>query len=94
MKNFGERVAMNSPIQGSAADIIKIAMINTCRALKEANIDAKLILQVHDELLVEASRDCADKAAEILRREMENAVNLSVPLSVELTVGDTWYENK
>ena len=94
MKNFGERVAMNSPIQGSAADIIKIAMINTRRALKEANIDAKLILQVHDELLVEASRDCADEAAAILRREMENAVKLSVPLSVELTIGDTWYENK
>ncbi len=94
MKNFGERVAMNSPIQGSAADIIKIAMINTRRALKEANIDAKLILQVHDELLVEASRECADKAAEILRREMENAVSLTVPLSVELTIGDTWYENK
>ena len=93
-KSFGERVAMNSPIQGSAADIIKIAMINTRRALKEAGIDAKLILQVHDELLVEASKDCADKAAEILRREMENAVKLSVPLSVELTVGDTWYENK
>ena len=94
MKNFGERVAMNSPIQGSAADIIKIAMINTRRALKEANIDAKLILQVHDELLVEASKEDANKAAEILRREMENAVKLSVPLSVELTVGDTWYENK
>ncbi len=94
MKNFGERVAMNSPIQGSAADIIKIAMINTRRALKEAGIDAKLILQVHDELLVEASRECATEAAEILRREMENAVKLSVPLSVELTVGDTWYDNK
>ncbi len=94
MKNFGERVAMNSPIQGSAADIIKIAMINTRRALKEAAIDARLILQVHDELLVEASRDSASKAAEILRREMENAVKLAVPLSVELTVGDTWYENK
>ena len=94
MKNFGERVAMNSPIQGSAADIIKIAMINTRNALKAANIDAKLILQVHDELVVEASRECADKAAEILRQEMENAVKLSVPLSVELTVGDTWYDNK
>lgn len=94
MKSFGERVAMNSPIQGSAADIIKIAMINTRRALKEAGIDAKLILQVHDELVVEASRDCADTAAKILRREMENAVKLSVPLSVELTIGDTWYENK
>nr|MBQ5811219.1 DNA polymerase I [Clostridia bacterium] len=94
MKGFGERVAMNSPIQGSAADIIKIAMINVRNALKEANIDAKLILQVHDELVVEASRECADTAAEILRREMENAASLSVPLSVELSVGDNWYENK
>ena len=94
MKNFGERVAMNSPIQGSAADIIKIAMVNTRNALKKAGIDAKLILQVHDELVIEASRECADKAAEILRCEMENAVKLSVPLSVELTVGDTWYDNK
>lgn len=94
MKGFGERVAMNSPIQGSAADIIKIAMINTRRALKDAGIDAKLILQVHDELVVESARDCAEEAASILRREMENAVSLSVPLSVELTVGDTWYENK
>ncbi|MBQ6613975.1 MAG: DNA polymerase I, partial [Clostridia bacterium] len=94
MKGFGERVAMNSPIQGSAADIIKIAMINVRNALKEANIDAKLILQVHDELVVEASKECADAAAEILRREMENAAALSVPLSVELSIGDNWYENK
>nr|MBQ5811698.1 hypothetical protein [Clostridia bacterium] len=85
---------MNSPIQGSAADIIKIAMINVRNALKEANIDAKLILQVHDELVVEASKECADAAAEILRREMENAAALSVPLSVELSIGDNWYENK
>lgn len=94
MRNFGERVAMNSPIQGSAADIIKIAMINTRNALAAAKIDARLILQVHDELVVEAARSCADEAASILRREMENAVSLTVPLSVELTVGDTWYENK
>ncbi|MBQ9429695.1 MAG: DNA polymerase I [Clostridia bacterium] len=91
---FGERVAMNSPIQGSAADIIKIAMIRTRNALKAANLDAHLILQVHDELVVEASRADADSAAAILRREMENAVSLSVPLSVELTVGQTWYDNK
>ena len=94
MRSFGERVAMNSPIQGSAADIIKIAMVNTRNALAAANIDARLILQVHDELVVEAARTCADEAAMILRREMENAVSLSVPLSVDLTVGDTWYENK
>ena len=94
MRSFGERVAMNSPIQGSAADIIKIAMVNTRNALAAANIDARLILQVHDELVVEAARSCASEAAMILRREMENAVSLSVPLSVDLTVGDTWYENK
>ena len=94
MRNFGERVAMNSPIQGSAADIIKLAMINTRNALVAAKLDARLILQVHDELVVEAARACADEAAAILRREMENAVHLTVPLSVELTMGDTWYENK
>ena len=94
MRSFGERVAMNSPIQGSAADIIKIAMVNTRNALAAANIDTRLILQVHDELVVEAARTCADEAAMILRREMANAVSLSVPLSVDLTVGDTWYENK
>lgn len=94
MRSFGERVAMNSPIQGSAADIIKIAMIRTRDALAAAGLDARLILQVHDELVVESARRDADAAAEILRREMENAVKLSIPLSVELTIGETWYENK
>ncbi len=89
---FGERVAMNSPIQGSAADIIKLAMVRTHRALRESNLDAHLILQVHDELIVEASRQDAAAAAEILRREMENVVQLSVPLSVDLRIGDTWME--
>lgn len=93
-RSFGERVAMNSPIQGSAADIIKIAMINTRRALQKENLDARIILQVHDELVVESARACADRAADILRREMENAASLAVPLSVELTTGDTWFENK
>ena len=83
---------MNSPIQGTAADIIKIAMVRTEDALKKADIDAKLILQVHDELLVEASRDDAETASQILKHEMENAASLSVPLSVELEVGDTWYD--
>jgi DNA polymerase-1 len=82
---------MNSPIQGSAADIIKLAMINVRRALDESGIDARLIMQVHDELIVEASRESADKAAEILRREMENAVSLAVPMSVELNIGDSWF---
>ena len=94
LKKFGERVAMNSPIQGTAADIIKVAMINVNRRLKDEGIDAKLILQVHDELLVESHKDCSDLAAKILREEMENAIALPVPLSVELTVGETWYDNK
>ncbi len=94
LKKFGERVAMNSPIQGTAADIIKVAMINVNRRLKEEGIDAKLILQVHDELLVESHKDCSALAAKILREEMENAILLPVPLSVELTVGETWYDNK
>lgn len=94
LKKFGERVAMNSPIQGSAADIIKVAMINISRRLAVEGIDARLILQVHDELLIEANKNCIDRASLILREEMENAIKLPVPLSVELTVGNTWYDNK
>ena len=85
---------MNSPIQGSAADIIKIAMINVHRKLKESGFDARLILQVHDELLIEAHKDCADKVAEILQREMENAADLAVPLIAEVSMGANWYDNK
>ena len=91
---FGERAAMNSPIQGTAADIIKIAMINTHKALSEAGIDAKLILQVHDELIIEAHRSCAEKALEILRKEMENAISLSVPLTAEISIGENWLDAK
>ncbi len=91
---FGERVAMNSPLQGSAADIIKIAMIRVHHALEEAGIDAKLIMQVHDELIVESARDCADAAMEILVREMENAAELKVPLTAEAAMGDSWYDAK
>lgn len=91
---FGERVAMNSPIQGSAADVIKIAMLRVYKALEEAGIDAHLIMQVHDELIVEASRDCAEQAKEILIREMENAAALAVPLTTEAGVGENWYEAK
>ena len=89
---FGERVAMNSPIQGEAADIIKSAMIDVDRALREAGLDARLILQVHDELLVEAHESCAERAAEILRDKMEHAANLTEPLVVETATGKTWYE--
>jgi len=94
IRAFGERVAMNSPIQGTAADIIKIAMIRTHRALREADIDARLILQVHDELIVEASLADADKAAEILQQEMENAVQTAVPLTAEVSRGRTWFDAK
>ncbi len=94
LRAFGERVAMNSPIQGSAADIIKIAMINVDKKLKEAAIDAHLVLQVHDELIVEAHKDCADKAFDILKTEMESAALLSVPMNVEICRGKTWYECK
>lgn len=91
---FGRRVAMNSPIQGSAADIIKLAMINTSRALREAGIDARLILQIHDELIVESHISCAERATEILTREMESAVSLSIPLTAEAGVGSTWLSAK
>ena len=93
-QKFGERVAMNSPIQGTAADIIKLAMVRVDKRLKESGIDARLILQVHDELLIESHRSCADQAKEILQQEMERAVSYSVPLDVDIHVGNTWFEAK
>ena len=92
MRKFGERVAMNSPIQGSAADIIKIAMLSVSKKLKESKFDAKLILQVHDELIIESNANCAEAVAELLKHEMENAMLLPVPLTVDLSIGDRWYE--
>ena len=94
LQHFGERVAMNSPIQGTAADVIKLAMINVDKKLKESGIDARLVLQVHDELLIESHKDCAKEALAILVNEMENTVSLRVPLSVEVKTGDNWYETK
>lgn len=87
---FGERVAMNAPIQGTAADIIKIAMLRVDKALCEEKLDARLLLQVHDELIVESSEKDAQRAMEILVREMENAVQLSVPLEVAAKIGKDW----
>ena len=92
MQHFGERVAMNSPIQGTAADIIKIAMIRVDQRLKASGLDARLILQVHDELIVETSRADAAAAREILVTEMENAVKLKVALKVGVAEGDNWYD--
>lgn len=93
-QKFGERVAMNSPIQGTAADVIKLAMVRVDQRLKESGIDARLILQVHDELLIESHRSCAEQAKTILQEEMEHAVSYSVPLDVDIHVGNTWFEAK
>ena len=90
----GKRIAMNTPVQGTAADLIKIAMINVYRRLKAEGLDAKLILQVHDELLIEADRSCAEKAAAILKEEMQNVCEMKVPLTVDVHTGDSWYEAK
>ena len=94
LQHFGERIAMNSPIQGTAADIIKIAMIQVAKVLQERKLDARLILQVHDELLIEAHRSCAEDVRQLLVECMEQAVTLSVPLSVEASIGDTWLDAK
>lgn len=94
MRSFGERVARNMPIQGTAADIIKIAMIRVDKRLKEENMHSRLILQVHDELIVEAPNNEAMKAAMILQQEMENAVKLSVPLTADASMGESWYDAK
>ncbi len=91
---FGERCAMNTPIQGSAADIIKIAMVNVCRALEKSCPDSRLVMQVHDELIVEAPEKDAARVAEILKEEMENAAELRVPLIAEVKSGKSWYETK
>lgn len=93
-RSFGERVAMNMPIQGSAADIIKIAMVKVHRALKEGGYRSRLILQVHDELLIETYREEKEAVAKILKENMEQAVQLSVPLEVDVHMGDTWLDAK
>ncbi|MCD8307885.1 MAG: DNA polymerase I [Clostridia bacterium] len=94
MRQFGERAAMNMPLQGTSADIIKIAMNSVCRGLKSAGLKADLILQVHDELVLEADEDDADKAAAILKDGMENAMSLKVPLTVEVHTGRDWFALK
>lgn len=94
LRQFGERAAMNMPLQGTSADIIKIAMVNISRALKQENLRTRLILQVHDELVLEAPEDEVQAAQSILVREMENAVRLNVPLKVDVHSGKNWYEAK
>lgn len=94
LQAFGERVAMNMPLQGSSADIIKIAMINVYNRLKKENLKSELILQVHDELIIDAKISEKDKVIQILKEEMEGAVKLSVALTVEVGCGKTWFDAK
>lgn len=93
-RSFGERVAMNAPIQGTAADIMKIAMIGVNKRLKEQKLKSKLVLQVHDELLIETHHTEIDTVKEILREEMEQAAALAVPLEIDMHTGNNWYEAK
>ena len=91
-RSFGERVAMNAPIQGTAADIIKLAMINVYNELKKRKLKSKLILQVHDELLVEVNKDEIDEVRELMIDSMKNAAHLSVVLEVDINEGNNWLE--
>lgn len=93
-RSFGERIAMNSPIQGTAADIMKIAMLRVDKALRKNHLQARILLQIHDELLIEAPVAEASLVAELLKTEMMAAAELAVPLSVEVKTGDNWYETK
>lgn len=94
VRSFGERIAMNTPIQGSAADIIKIAMVMVHDELNKRKLKSRLILQVHDELIIEAHESELEEVTKILKESMENAANLKVPLSVDVKSGKTWYETK
>ena len=94
VRQFGERAAMNTPIQGTAADIMKIAMINVYKKLIEEKLDAKIVLQVHDEMMIETSLEEADRVKEIVKNEMESAIELKVPLIAEVSEAENWYECK
>jgi len=94
VRSFGERTAMNSPMQGSAADLIKIAMIHLAAAMRERGLASALLLQVHDELVLEAPPDEIDEVRALVRRHMETAATLRVPLVADVGVGDNWMDAK
>ena len=94
MRAFGERAAMNMPLQGSSADIIKLAMVHVAECLKKGGMKTKMIMQVHDELVLDAPKDEAEAAAALLKEEMEGAVSLRVPLTAEVSTGVSWYDAK
>lgn len=93
-RQFGERIAMNSPIQGTAADIIKIAMVHVHDRLQKEGLQSRLLLQVHDELLIEAKQEEVEQVEQILQEEMEHAATLAVPLTIDMHTGYTWYDAK
>ena len=94
LRSSGERMARNMPIQGTAADIMKLAMVNVHRRLKQEDLQAKIILQVHDEIIIECPEREANRVCEILRTEMEQVADLSVPLTVDAHIGKNWMEAK
>ena len=94
VRQFGARAAMNTPIQGTAADIMKIAMIQVLENLNQSKLDAKLILQIHDELLIECKEEQKEQVKQILKDSMEQAAILDIPLEVEVSEADNWYEVK
>ena len=94
VRQFGARVAMNTPIQGTAADIMKIAMVNMYKKLQESKFDARIVLQVHDELMIECKKEDSEQVEKMLKECMESAISMSIPLLVEAEVADNWYEVK
>lgn len=94
LRHFAERTAVNSPIQGTAADIIKVAMIRIHHRLRELSLSAKILLQVHDELVIEVSEADVEATSALVREEMEGAATLLVPLKVDLNVADNWMDMK
>ena len=94
VRQFGQRAAMNTPIQGTAADIMKIAMINVLKELKSRNMKSKIVLQVHDEMMIEAELDEVDEVKDLIKQCMENACKLNVPLIAEVSEATNWYDCK
>ena len=94
LRAFGKRVAMNAPIQGAAADIMKLAMIKVNNALQKSNLDARIVMQVHDELVIEVKERDVDACMKLVKEEMESAVSLSLPLTVDVTCGKNWLEQE
>ena len=94
VRKFGDRVAMNTPIQGTAADIMKIAMINVYNELKNKGLKSRIVLQIHDELLIETLEEEKEIVQKLLKENMENVISLLVPLKVEEEIGYNWYEVK